>query len=293
MASAALVACLSNPVSAMEHVNDDQDPGCCPRVKNAVIKTLENVALSQVRTLAQAKVSEEINKKIQETTGIQGYMGAGLVSKVLAFPIEMISNTAITSATDQIGVVLENLRTGKSTLPPKIKVALKDSVDEALIPLLNGSKPLIKPALERFAEKATNCISVGAYAGLSGLTYLVSGYEYASAVLVVGAIDVIPSLIADKAGYLKKSLKSMFGFDKIVDTAEAHVLNTIDSFDSNSVLKLYNLDVTKKEREEAKAFDEAVNTESTSYWDKAKKYGNYISLGMGILGVALPVETNK
>lgn len=81
-----------------------------------------------------------------------------------------------------------------------------------------------------------------------------------------------------KAGYRKKGLKPMIGFNKIIDAAETHAMNAIDTFDSNTVLKLYNLDVTEKDREAAKAFHETANSESETLAQKKGSKASYGSL---------------
>src|SRR5260221_13882175 len=62
MASAALVACLSNPVSAM---NDDRDSACCG-VKKAVITHVAKKAEDYVLETAYTKTLEQLEPQIEK-----------------------------------------------------------------------------------------------------------------------------------------------------------------------------------------------------------------------------------
>jgi hypothetical protein len=256
MASASLAACLSSAVSAMEIVNDDENPGCCgikKAVINHVAKKAEDCVLETAYTKAIEQLEPEIKRYCSET------FGNGIESTLLGCTAQSFSRISINYLKEKVGTQLENMRecnsnpnrnSAQGLIISKTKVMFKDNAEVYIKDNTSTIKSWVNPIIEDYAQKAANCASAGVYTLATLGTFVIAGYESAGAVLIVGALDTI----ANKAG----GLKYMVGFDKIVNSAKVQASHAVDSFDANVILKFYNTDVTEEDKKNAQEFDEKV-----------------------------------
>ena len=267
IASASLVTCFSNPLLAMDPAQDDQDSGCMSSAKNIVIqrvaKNAENYVLETAYLKTIERLAPELDKYCSEN------FGTGIGSKVLGFTAIGFSGVGLNYLKGKVGTQLENMREGKASdkndstenlIISKTKIMFKNNADMYIKENAGSIKLLVDPIIENYADTVAKYASAGIYTLATAGTLAIAGCEYAGPVLFVGALDVIPSLIADKAGYLKEGLKYIIGFDKMVNSAKAQVSDTMEVTDANVVLKFYNTEVTQQDYDNEKKFDNLVET---------------------------------